>query len=84
MSLRLDIRINEKFLATVFVHRRESNGDGPDAIHGYEWELLDASSARHGGWVRHRHGDGAAVLAAKVLTAASYGLLGVRAANQNS
>ncbi len=66
MSLYVTLEINDARTGTVAITRTTSHGEQPDAVNFYRWQYWrDGESAV--GHIEHRYGDGAVVLAAKVL-----------------
>lgn len=80
MSLIAKVQINEDHIGTVVV-RRMSGTEDPDSWGSYEYRVIDQRVSGHtdrlaGGEVRHRYGDGAFVLLARVMEAAHEQLTG--------
>lgn len=67
MSLHLDIRIGNDRIADIKITRQDIvNGKDPDAVNTYRWHYTRAGHELSS-LVEHRYGDGALVLAQKVL-----------------
>lgn len=81
MSLIAKVQINEDHIGTV-VARRMSGTEDPESWGTYEYRIIDQRASGHtdrlaAGDVRHRYGDGAFILLARVLEAA-HGQLAVK------
>lgn len=80
MSLYIDLHVNNHATLSVEITRetgidRQTDTDGPDTpadeVNTYRWTYAREPGKWTVGHVTHRYGDGAASLAAKVLTAIS-------------
>ncbi len=68
MSVYLDLHINDAQLGAIAITRMTSAGGTDDAINTYRWHYA-CEGHQDMGSVVHRYGDGAVVLAHKVLAA---------------
>lgn len=68
MSVYVDLHINDEQLGAIAITRMSSAGGTPDAINTYRWHYQCDGHQAVGDLV-HRYGDGAVVLAHKVLAA---------------
>jgi hypothetical protein len=75
MSLHGDVRVNGYLIGTwtaTRISNTEEQPPAPDALSVYTWWYQDTETrALADGTLVHRYGDGAAVLASKVLLAAT-------------
>ena len=68
--LHFDLKVNGRAITTVLIQRADSGyGVGPADVHTYRWTVGASHRDEASGAVRHRYGDGAMSLVAKVAQA---------------